>query len=78
MQKPFSPIVNTWYTDLTGQLFKIKLVVYSRRGVIKIVTQYLDGTKSVITRDEWECLRLIQHAARQARQGKVTEVSEGR
>lgn len=78
MHKPQAPIVNTWYTNLTGQLFKIKLVVHGRQGVTTVVIQYLDGTKNVITREEWECLRLIQHAARQAKQGKASEVGEVR
>ena len=55
------PIINNWYTNLTGQLFKVRLVSYDVNGVSKLMVEYIDGSKHVINRQEWDCLKLMRH-----------------
>jgi hypothetical protein len=52
------PIVGTWFVNLTGKLFKVKLLVYSKQSVHKVLVAYLDGTTRLINADEWYCLKL--------------------
>ena len=37
MQNLQKPIVNAWYTNLTGQLFRVKALSYDREGLSRIV-----------------------------------------
>ncbi|MDH5377729.1 MAG: hypothetical protein OEX00_05365 [Gammaproteobacteria bacterium] len=62
MQNLQKPIVNAWYTNLTGQLFRVKALSYEREGLSRIVIVYLDGKQQIINRQEWECLKLIKRA----------------
>jgi len=62
MQNVQKPIVNAWYTNLTGQLFRVKALSYDREGLSKVVMVYLDGKQQIINRQEWECLKLIKRA----------------
>ncbi len=58
------PVVTAWYTNLTGQLFKVKMVSYDSEGELdRIVTEYLDGERQIISRHDWLCLKLMKHAA---------------
>jgi hypothetical protein len=61
------PVVNAWYTNLTGQLFKVRAVAYNQSGLSSVVVSYLDGTRQIISRQEWLCLKLMKHAVSQAR-----------
>ncbi len=67
------PIINNWYTNLTGQLFKVRLVSYSTAGVGSLVVEYIDGTKQIISREEWNCLKLMKHRANKQKESKKTE-----
>ena len=64
MHSQQDPIINNWYTNLTGQLFKVRMASYSSEGIGSLVIEYIDGTKQVISRDEWDCLKLMKHNAR--------------
>ena len=55
------PIINNWYTNLTGQLFKVRLASYDANGVNNMVIEYIDGSKHIINRDEWDHLKLMRH-----------------
>ncbi len=61
MHKLQKPIPNSWYTNLTGQLFKVKLLAFNRNGLTSIAIEYLEGTHQIISRQEWACLKLIKH-----------------
>jgi len=56
------PIVNNWYTNLTGQLFKVRMVAYDSIGLSHLVIEYIDGSKHVISKLEWDCLKLMTHS----------------
>ena len=67
------PIINNWYVNLTGQLFKVRMVVYSLEGMGSLVIEYIDGSKQIISRQEWDCLKLMKHS--NARQRELAEAS---
>lgn len=69
-----SPIINNWYTNLTGQLFKVRLVAYDSEGMGSLVIEYIDGNKQVISKQEWDCLKLMKHS--NARQKAIAEAPE--
>jgi len=57
------PIINNWYTNLTGKLFKVRMAAYEDNSIGCMVIEYIDGAKQIITRQEWDCLKLAQHNA---------------
>lgn len=56
------PLVSTWYTNLTGQLFKVRMILYRGDKLSLIAIEYLDGNREIITRNDWECLKLMKHS----------------
>lgn len=73
MHSQQDPIINNWYTNLTGQLFKVRLASYSSDGMGSLVIEYIDGTKQVISRAEWDCLKLMKHNTRKFRATSTAE-----
>lgn len=73
MHSQQDPIINNWYTNLTGQLFKVRMASYSSEGIGSLVIEYIDGTKQVISREEWNCLKLMKHNARKFKEAKEAE-----
>lgn len=67
------PVVNAWYTNLTGQLFKVKVVSYGHSGMSSVVVSYLDGTREILSRQDWFCLKLMKHAVTQPRPRGVSQ-----
>lgn len=70
-----TPLVNTWYTNLTGQLFKVRMILYRGEKLTLIAIEYLDGNREVITRNDWECLKLMKHST-EKRQTVVQQSEE--
>jgi len=62
------PIINNWYTNLTGQLFKVRMASYNAEGMGSLVIEYIDGTKQIISKTEWDCLKLMTHNNTRQRQ----------
>lgn|GEM_PF-2255436 len=56
------PLVNAWYTNLTGQLFKVRFILYSDARISHIMIEYVNGTCQTINMHEWECLKLVRHS----------------
>lgn len=69
-----NPIINNWYTNLTGQLFKVRMVAFSSEGMRSLIIEYIDGSKQIISRQEWDCLKLMKHNSE--RQKAIVESSE--
>lgn len=67
------PIVNNWYANLTGQLFKVRMVAYSQVEMEGLIIEYIDGSQQSITRQEWNCLKLMKHNS--SRQRELAEKS---
>ncbi len=38
-----------------------------------LVIEYIDGTKQVISREEWDCLKLMKHNARKYKEAQDAE-----
>jgi len=55
------PTVGTWFVNLTGQLIKVKLVMFDEAQLHRVLIQYLDGTTKLINREDWLCLKLNKH-----------------
>ena len=55
------PTVGAWFVNLTGQLIKVKLVMFDEDKLQRVLIQYLDGTTKLINRDDWFCLKLNKH-----------------
>lgn len=55
------PIVGTWFVSQTGQLMKVKLVMFNEEKLHRVLIQYLDGTKKLINDEDWFCLKLNKH-----------------
>ena len=56
------PTVNTWYTNLTGQLFKVRFVMHIESRISHIMIEYVNGATQTINHHEWECLKLTKHS----------------
>lgn len=55
------PTVGTWFVNLTGQLIKVKLLMFSEDQLHRVLIQYLDGTTKLINKEDWFSLKLNKH-----------------
>ncbi len=55
------PTVGVWFVNMTGQLIKVKLVMFAEDKLHRVLIQYLDGTTKLIKKDDWFCLKLNRH-----------------
>ncbi|MDH3326251.1 MAG: hypothetical protein OEM38_05985 [Gammaproteobacteria bacterium] len=73
MHSQQDPVINNWYTNLTGKLFKVRMVSYIDAGVVNLVIEHIDGSKQIISRLEWDCLRLMRHNTGKSNQTLETQ-----
>lgn len=52
------PIVGTWFVNVTGQLLKVKLLMFNDDKLHRVLIQYLDGSTRLVDDEEWFCLKL--------------------
>ncbi len=52
------PVPGYYYINLTGQLIKVKALLYVEGGLQRVVVEYLDGKVLNIRLDEWNWLDL--------------------
>ena len=76
MHSSQDPIINNWYTNLTGKLFKVRMASYDENGIGSLVIEYIDGSRQIISRQEWECLKLMRHNSSRTRQKRASENQE--
>lgn len=55
------PVVGSWFVNLTGQLIKVRLVMFNEQNMQRVLIQYLDGNTKLINKDDWFCLKLNKH-----------------
>ena len=55
------PIVGTWFVNMTGQLIRVKLLMFSNNTLHRVLVQYLDGSTKSINHDDWRSLKLNPH-----------------
>ena len=61
------PQSNEWYTNATGQLFKVRLVGYRGADMFSMVIEYIDGRTQTMTNQDWSVLQLIRHKMAQSK-----------
>ena len=55
------PVVGSWFVNLTGQLIKVKLVMFNKYKLQRVLIQYLDGNTKLINHEDWFYLKLNKH-----------------
>ena len=55
------PTVGSWFVNLTGQLIKVKLVMFDKDKLHRVLIQYLDGNTKLIHHEDWFYLKLNKH-----------------
>jgi len=55
------PTVGSWFVNLTGQLIKVKFVMFDQDKLQRVLIQYLDGNTRLINHEDWFCLKLNKH-----------------
>ena len=55
------PTVGTWFVNMTGQLIKVKLIMFNKNKLQRVLIQYLDGSTKLIKKEDWYCLKLNKH-----------------
>jgi len=55
------PIVGTWFVNMSGQLIRVKLLMFSDNKLQRVLVQYLDGSTKSINNDDWLNLKLNPH-----------------
>jgi hypothetical protein len=55
------PTVGSWFVNLTGQLIKVKLVMFNQDKLHRVLIQYLDGNTKLINHEDWSYLKLNKH-----------------
>jgi len=55
------PTVGDWFVNMTGQLIKVKLVMFNKSKLQRVLIQYLDGNTKLIKGEDWYCLKLNKH-----------------
>ncbi|MFK5915191.1 MAG: hypothetical protein QM484_12525 [Woeseiaceae bacterium] len=61
MFKIQEPTIGEWFVNLTGQLIKVKLLMFDEIQLNRVLIQYLDGTTKLIDKEDWFCLKLNRH-----------------
>ena len=57
------PTVGSWFVNLTGQLIKVKLVMFDQDQLHRVLIQYLDGNTKLINHEDWSYLKLNKHVS---------------
>ncbi len=52
------PIPGSYYVNLTGQLVKVRVVLYVGGAPRRVAFEYLDGSRVNVSLDEWDWLDL--------------------
>ncbi len=63
------PEVGAWYTNRTGKLMKVKLVLYRHENPLRVMIEFLEGQHKIVNIDDWYYLELSRQigAYRKAR-----------
>ena len=55
------PVPGRYYINLTGQMIKVRALLYFEGSLNKVVMEYLDGGVIHVDADEWDCLDLSMY-----------------
>lgn len=56
------PVPGFYYINLTGQLIKVRALVYNDGSLARVVVEYLDGRRVHLPLDEWNWLELDRYS----------------
>lgn len=56
------PYPNTWYLDLTGTLFKVRLILFSAQRLHAVMVEQVDGRRAIIGIHTWRELDLTLYS----------------
>jgi len=69
-----TPVVGSWYVNLTGQLLKVWAVGYADSRLSRVVVEYLNGSRMVVDIDQWNLLDLEVNFQKIARRRNAEEL----
>lgn len=55
------PVPGFYYINLTGQLIKVRALLYVGGAVRRVVVEYLDGSVLKLALEEWDWLDLARY-----------------
>ncbi len=55
------PVPGFYYINVTGQLIKVRALLYVQGSVRRVVIEYLDGSVIKLALDEWDWLDLARY-----------------
>lgn len=58
MSKQQQPVPGEYYINLTGQLIKVRYLLYTQAEISRIMLEYQDGHRLSVKLDEWLWLDL--------------------
>jgi len=78
MSKKREPVPGNYYVNLTGQLIKVRYLLYSYGEMTMVMLEYQDGHQLKVQLDEWEWLDLRDYSdwfmGESSKQGTEREV----
>lgn len=57
-----TPIPGNYYVNKTGQLIKVRYILYSDGDVSRVILEYLDGHRMSVELEEWSWLDLTRYS----------------
>lgn len=67
------PVVGNWYMNMSGQLIKVWALGYSSGRLGKVVIEYLNGKRKILTIGDWWSMDLEVHLYRATRRQRDNE-----
>lgn len=58
MNTTHEPVAGNWYAEKTGKLFIVKLVSLKKGVVENVMLEHLDGSRTIITKNDWQDIRM--------------------
>jgi len=57
-----TPIPGNYYVNKTGQLIKVRYILYCGGDISHVILEYLDGHRMFVELDEWRWLDLTRYS----------------
>jgi hypothetical protein len=58
MSGPYKPVPGFYYVNVTGQLIKVKALLYVDGRLSRVIAEYLDGRVEYVAPADWDWLDL--------------------
>ena len=60
------PLVNAWYVNLSGKLYKVRMLDYNAGELTNVLVENLEGATVLFSLKDWEKLSLKIHSWQQS------------